>query len=153
MHYIPLLYVAFAAHFTFQTNSFGPLAEQIPPVHAKSTYSNTCCKCAANELCKVPKVFFSFTESRKRPRSSLLTLKCRFVHASHARAVMLAREALNVHLQWNGAYWWSEVEQTHLQGNIFSKLNLELSNKLLFCFSTANIHNHLLKHFLYLINI
>lgn len=58
MHYIPLLYVAFAARFMFQTNSSGPLAEQIPPIHAKSTYSNTCCKCAANELCKVPEVFF-----------------------------------------------------------------------------------------------
>lgn len=137
----------------FQTNSFGPLAEQIPPLHAKCTYSNTCCKCAANELCKVLKVFLSFTERRKRSGSLLLTLKCRFVHASHARTVMLAREALNVHLQRNWAYWRSEVEQTHLQENIFFKFNLEFSYELLLCFSAAQIYIHLLKRFSYLINI
>lgn len=115
----------------FQANSFGPLAEQILPIHAKSTYSNTCCKCAANELCKDP---FSFREGRKRSRRLLLTLKSRFVHGGHARTVVLAREALNVHLQRNRAHGRSEVEQTHLQENILFKFNLELSYQLLFCF-------------------
>lgn len=115
----------------FQTNSSGPLAEQILPIHAKSTYSNTCCKCAANELCKVP---FSFRERRETSRSLLLTLKSRFVHAGHARTVVLAGEALDVHLQRNGAHWWPEVEQTHLQENNFFTFNLDSSYQLLFCF-------------------
>jgi len=113
--------------------------------HVVNVLQMNCVKCS--------KFFSYFTERRKRSRSLLLTLKCRFVHASHARTVMLAREALNVHLQGNWAYWWSEVEQTHLQENIFFKFNQELSYKLLFCSSAAQIHIYPLKHFSYLINI
>lgn len=44
----------------------------------------------------------------------MLTLECRLVHTSHAWAVMLSWETLNVNFQWNRAHRRSEVKQTHL---------------------------------------
>lgn len=74
---------------------------------------------------------WAIADRRERPRSWLLTLKRRFVHAGHAWAVVLAREALDVHLQRHRADRGAEVEQTHLGGNICSGFNLEVAHRLL----------------------